>query len=275
MSQLLAHPKTQESLDAVVSDPRACYMLVGAARSGRLASALYVATKLHCGAQAGCTGCKRIMAGTDPDVLRVSPNEKGTITIEMAHNLVESLSKHPSRHGATRIVIIESAERMTIAAQNALLKVIEEPPAHTLFFVLLENAAAVLSTIASRCQTIYVRPLMVGQGSPEVTRLARGRAGFIMELASNPQLMESESELEAQAEALFRANTFERMVLVDKLATDKHKDQILDWLAYRVSVAARQQNGTSQALQSMQNYFIYSNAGVAGKHALMEMMIRL
>lgn len=269
MNPLVAHPKTKEGLDAIAANPRACYMLVGARYSGKLASALYVAKTLHCGGQEGCTGCKRIMVGTDPDVRRVAPNEKGTITIEMAHDLVSSLSKHPNRKGATRVVIIEAAERLTIPAQNALLKVIEEPPANTVFLLLLRDINGVLSTIKSRCQVVYVRPVA------DLPELARGRAGLAMELADHPELNDIQKDIISQAQNILSAQPFEKMLLVDKLSKDSNQDEIIDALAYLVSKAARDKNTTSQALQSMQNYFIYSNAGVASKHALMEMMIRL
>lgn len=248
-----------------MAHPKACYMLVGERYSGKLASARYVATLLHCSAQEGCTGCKRIMAGTDPDVLHISPNEKGTITIEMAHLLVESLSKHASRVGATRMVIIESAERMTIPAQNALLKVIEEPPANTIFMVLVTNTGGVLPTIQSRCQTIYIRPVA------GLDPLARGRAGLMMEDID----LAIQKDIQVRAQQIGAASPFERMLLADKLATDPNRAEILDWLAYEVSQNIRQQNGTSQALQSVQNYFIYGSAGIAQKHALMELMIQL
>lgn len=277
--QLLAHPKTQADLDMIIAHPRACYMLVGAPRSGRLASALYVARMLHCGGQEGCAGCKRIMAGTDPDVLRISPNDKGTITIEMAHDLVSSLGKHSSRKEATRVVVIESAERMTSAAQNALLKVIEEPPANTIFLLLVSNTKGVLATIKSRCQSVYIRPVSEEQikehGGIDLLEIARGRAGLVMDLMSSPEQNDINFNIISRAQEIMSASSFERMVLVDKLATDKNQDEIIDALAYLVCKAARTQNTPSQALQSMQNYFIYSNAGVAGKHALTEMMIRL
>jgi DNA polymerase III delta prime subunit len=254
MSQLIAHPKTKDDLDAIVEAPRACYMLVGARYSGKLASALYVANKLH---------------SSQFNRLHIKPNDKGTITIEMAHELIDSLSKKAHQKDAVRVVIIESAERMTIPAQNALLKSIEEPPANTMFLLLLSNVQGVLSTIRSRCQVIYMRPVA---GLPE---LARGRAGLAMELQDHPEQHDIQDAIISRAKEILSARPFDRMLLVDKLSTDKDQSEIIEALAYLASKAARGQNASSQALQSMQNYFIYSNAGVASKHALTEMMIRL
>jgi DNA polymerase III gamma/tau subunit len=268
MSQFIVHDKTKADLDAIVASPRASYMLVGGRWSGKRQSALYVAKMLHCGAQADCVGCRRIEAGTDPDVLRLTPNEKGSITIEMAHNLVDSLSKKSHRADANRVVIIESAEAMTIAAQNALLKVIEEPPAKTIFLLLIKNVQGLLATIKSRSQLIYMRPIKSDE-------LIRGRAGLAMELVNSPEQKDIQLYIQTRAEEIMSASTFDRIVLVDKLAADKDRNEIIDWVSHLVREAARNQNPTSQSLQSMQNYFIDTSAGVAGKHALTEMMIRL
>lgn len=255
MDQLIAHPKTKADLDAIIETPRACYMLVGPRYSGKLASALYVAERLGSG---------------QFDRLHIKPNEKGSITIEMAHDVVDSLSKKANRADTTRVVIIESAERMTIPAQNALLKLIEEPPAKTIFLLLLSNGKGVLPTIKSRSQLIYIRPV---DGLPE---LARGRAGLMKgpDIISDKYL-KIQKDIHDTAQEILSSSSFERMLLVDKLATDKNQAEIIDWLAYLVSRQARNQNATSQPLQSVQNYFIYSNANVANKHALTEMMIRL
>lgn len=223
-------------------------MLVEPRHGASLDNALNIAKQLHCGAQKGCVGCKRIMAGTDPDVIVVSPNEKNTITIEMAHDVVDKLGKRASRPDATRIVIIESTKQMTIAAQNTLLKVIEEPPAHTIFLLLAKTSNDVLATIKSRSQVVFIK-------ADESTVV-------------NPDII-------AQARTILSSSPFERILLVDKLSSDKELPHILDQLAIEVSLAVREQKASSQALKSMQNYFIDSNAGVANKHALTEMMIRL
>ncbi len=268
MNQFIAHDKTKADLDAIIASPKASYMLIGGRWSGKHQSALYVAKMLHCGAREGCTGCKRIEAGTDPDVLRISPNDKGSITIEMAHNLVTDLGKHAHQAGAHRIVVIESAEAMTVAAQNALLKVIEEPPARTIFLLLVNNVSNLLPTIKSRSQIVYMRPV-------ESEELVRGRAGLAMELEKSSHQKDIQKDIISRAKEILAASVFDRIVLADKLATDKDRAEIIDWLSYLVSQQARNQNPTSQSLQSMQNYFIDSNAGVASKHALTEMMIRL
>jgi len=146
--------------------------------------------------------------------------------------------------------------------------VIEEPPMQTIFLLLIRNLNGLLSTIKSRSQVIFMRPI-------ESNELIRGRAGLAMELQESAEQNDIQLSIKTRAEEIMSASNFERILLVDKLATDKDRDQIIDCLSYLVSKQARKQNPTSQSLQSMQNYFIDSNVGVAAKHALTEMMIRL
>lgn len=87
--------------------------------------------------------------------------------------------------------------------------------------------------------------------------------------------LDIQKDIRDSAQEILSAAPFERMLLVDKLATDKNLSEIVDWLAHLVSQSVKNKNASSQALQSMQNYFIYASANVASKHALTELMIRL
>lgn len=193
-------------------------MLVGEKGSGKLMSARYIAEKLKV---------------AKLDALHVKSNEKGSITIEMAHELLDNLGKHASQLNGYRTVIVESAEAMTIPAQNALLKVIEEPPARTIFLLLVSNSRSILSTIRSRCQTIYVRLLNEVPASHEVQQLARGRAGLAMELLdsakSNDIQMDIQNDIRKRAKEILEASPLERIVLVDKLAGESHQGVAIDF----------------------------------------------
>jgi DNA polymerase-3 subunit delta' len=59
-----------------------------------------------------------------------------------------------------RIAIVDAADDMNASAANALLKILEEPPHNTLFFVISHSPAKVLPTIRSRCQQISMKPLL-------------------------------------------------------------------------------------------------------------------
>lgn len=108
----------------------------------------------------------RILAGSDPNlfVLRRANDEKDpsklktVITVEEARKLKGFLSMS-STDGATRVVIIDSADEMNVQTANAILKVLEEPPANTVFLLVCHQPSRLLPTIRSRCRTLNLARL--------------------------------------------------------------------------------------------------------------------
>ncbi|TRZ64473.1 MAG: hypothetical protein D4Q79_01485 [Spirochaetia bacterium] len=88
------------------------------------------------------------------EFLAVSPDEKGTIGIEEIRNLKYFLWQKPIA-SLKRIVIIENAQALTAEAQNAALKIVEEPPERGLIIFLAKTAEDLLPTLNSRLQKIY------------------------------------------------------------------------------------------------------------------------
>jgi len=85
----------------------------------------------------------------------VAVSEKDSLGIETIKQLQEKVFLKPLR-GADKAIIIPDAQTLTIPAQNALLKLLEEPPEHTYLFLLTDNLESLLGTIKSRCQIIKV-----------------------------------------------------------------------------------------------------------------------
>ena len=96
------------------------------------------------------------LLGEHPDLILVPPD--GTqIKIDQIRDLKEYLSlKGVSKH---RVVIIDQAGKMNLQAQNALLKILEEPPEGTVFILIANNRGELLPTILSRCQVLEFKPL--------------------------------------------------------------------------------------------------------------------
>ena len=98
-----------------------------------------------------CDSCKKALGKNHPDIIMVNHEKPGTISIdEIREQVIHDVAIKPysSPH---KVYIIPDAEMMTVQAQNALLKTIEEPPEYAVIMLLTSNVDALLPTIQSRC----------------------------------------------------------------------------------------------------------------------------
>ncbi len=100
---------------------------------------------------------ERIRNRSHPDFTRLE-NADGDLGVDEMRGLPRLLA-FPPLEAVKRIVLIPEAASMTVQAANGLLKVLEEPPAHTMFFLLCRDPADLLRTIVSRCQVLRFAPL--------------------------------------------------------------------------------------------------------------------
>lgn len=107
-------------------------------------------TSLPLDACGTCASCRRIVRGVHPDVLLVEPGDMGSIKIEQIRDVVDRAGYRPFE-GRRRAVIIDEADAMVDAAQNALLKTLEEPPPASIFVLVSAMPDALLPTVLSRC----------------------------------------------------------------------------------------------------------------------------
>ncbi|TDX32287.1 DNA polymerase III delta prime subunit [Modicisalibacter xianhensis] len=99
-----------------------------------------------------CHACQMLKAGYHPDLMRVSPQEKSRqIRIDPIRE-VNGFVAQTAQQGGYRVVVLQPAEAMNVAAANALLKSLEEPGERTLFVLLADVPSRMLATIRSRCQ---------------------------------------------------------------------------------------------------------------------------
>lgn len=104
-----------------------------------------------CGA---CDACQLLATHNHPDLVIVQPEESGkTIKIEQIREVITNL-EHTSHQGGYKIVMIESAELLNIAAANALLKTLEEPAPDTIIILISAYSIMLTATIRSRCQIL-------------------------------------------------------------------------------------------------------------------------
>ncbi|MBU3093806.1 DNA polymerase III subunit delta' [Clostridium sp. CF011] len=92
---------------------------------------------------------------------RIEKN-KSTIGVNSIRALIEEINKKPYE-GVRKVIIIYNAHKMTVQAQNAFLKTIEEPPKNVIILLLCENLEVILDTIKSRCQIHKLKNLNVDE----------------------------------------------------------------------------------------------------------------
>jgi DNA polymerase-3 subunit delta' len=119
------------------------------------------ATDRPCGA---CAGCCQAIAGTHPDLLLISApmprkdSRKKDIGIDQARELKRFVQLQAVA-AARKMAVIDDADRLSLAAQNALLKTLEEPPGRAVVVLVTASPGALLTTVRSRCQRVLLRPL--------------------------------------------------------------------------------------------------------------------
>jgi DNA polymerase-3 subunit delta' len=105
-----------------------------------------------------CAACTRIARGVHPDVLIVSPGDNRSIKVDAVRDLVDRANFRPFE-GRRRVVIIDEADALVVAAQNGLLKTLEEPPSASGFILITSRPDALLPTVRSRCPQLRFRSL--------------------------------------------------------------------------------------------------------------------
>ncbi len=161
---------------------------------GKHSCALMIAKSLNCpNASAGdfcgeCTSCRKIAAGTHPDVMTITVEEDASqIKIEQIRRVLTMLDLQPLE-GRNKIFIIDPADRMTDGAANALLKGLEEPPENSFFILMTVNVHDLLLTVRSRSQVYNFTPLTLddirrhGVSDELVARWSEGSIGHALSL---------------------------------------------------------------------------------------------
>src|SRR3954464_9288230 len=100
-----------------------------------------------------CASCKRIARGVHGDVAAVTPGDAGAIKIEQVRDVIDRTIYRPFE-GRKRVTIFDDADALVPAAQNALLKTLEEPPPSSVFILVSSRSDALLPTVRSRCSQI-------------------------------------------------------------------------------------------------------------------------
>ncbi len=157
-----------------------------------------------------CGPCKRFLAGTHPDVLVLDPRAAGEESLKLNRIAERDDSPGPTvggfltlkaGEGGYRVVIVRDAELMNAAAQNALLKTLEEPAARVVLALVTSRPRQLLETVRSRCVALSCAPLAQdemeailgdlaagGERRAELMSWGRGAPGRVLELVARDML---------------------------------------------------------------------------------------
>lgn len=146
-----------------------CYLLCGPEGSGKKTLAAILAQTLQCEAAepacGHCNICRKIGMGIHPDVITIDDPDKKTVPVELVRQLQADAFVHPNE-GKRKIYIIPRAQDLSDSAQNALLKLIEEPPAYAVFLLLTTSREKLLPTVRSRSVELRLEPVSWQQAQP-------------------------------------------------------------------------------------------------------------
>ncbi|MFF0489506.1 DNA polymerase III subunit delta' [Nocardia sp. NPDC004068] len=161
------------------------WLFTGPPGSGRSVAALCFAAALQCTDPGTpgcghCHACTTTMAGTHGDVRRVVPEGLSIGTKEM-REIVQVAARRPST-GRWQVVVVEDADRLTEAAGNVLLKVVEEPPERTVFLLCAPSVDPedISITLRSRCRHVH----LVTPSVPAIAQVLRERDGLDADTAA-------------------------------------------------------------------------------------------
>ena len=114
-----------------------------------------------------CGTCAACQKAVSPDVTEVG-GDGTSLSVDTIRRLREDAFLLPNE-SAYRVMILAEAQAMTPQAQNALLKILEEPPAHLLFILTCDSRTALLETIRSRCVCLTLAPTTWEEAEPVLT----------------------------------------------------------------------------------------------------------
>lgn len=189
-----------------------------------------------------CHSCKQALSDNQPDIIRVTHEKPNSISVDDIRSQINNDVAIKPYSSPYKVYIVNEAEKMTVQAQNAILKTLEEPPEYAVIILLTTNVNALLPTILSRCVVLNMKPvaddlvrkylmeeMQVPDYKAEVcVAFARGNIGKAKMLAS------SEDFENVKAEALSLLKYIQDMELTEIVAAIKkindYKMDVNDYL---------------------------------------------
>jgi DNA polymerase-3 subunit delta' len=221
---------------------RQSYLIVGIPSIGKMQFARALAMALNCTAEdpakrpcGECRSCRLIISGNHSDMVYSElDSNTGSLKIEALRDVMKRLSLKPYE-SRFRIAIIEDFDHAKGPAQDAILKTLEEPPDHAVLLLLATSTEQVLSTILSRCQKVYLRPVPLDTlqeiltstygAAPDqaqlLARLSGGRIGWAIDALREEDILAQRNTALDLLEKILDSNRAVRFDLSNNLAKDR------------------------------------------------------
>jgi hypothetical protein len=278
----LLHPLTVRWLSQAAVTPSGAYIFHGGDSHGKATAAKELADVLNKD------------AASVSYLTVVTLEDKASIGIEQIRRLQANLALRAYSSSGQRIILIDGAQRLTVEAQNALLKLMEEPPAATIIILTVTDPERLLPTVRSRSQNVYFPPLaqeviaaylsehdgVPGPLAAELASLSNGAIGLARRLAADETELETYRRLDSLGTELLEAPIFTRLVTARQLTDAKAPLAILvNRLQYRLQEALR--DGSSDGglqvgrLEAITRFWRRLEANVTPRLALESLLLEV
>lgn len=218
-----------------------------------------------------CHACTEAMASTNPDIIFVEHDKgsdgkpKKTIGVEAARNVSADALKKP--YGKKKkVYIIPDGENLTVEAQNALLKTIEEPPEYVVFIIVIPSASMLLQTIVSRAAIVSFNPVSseriqqyIAEKYPEdlpraafLARYCEGVPGTVDKIIADEAFEELRTKSLDELANLISTNPSDAFKVQDFIKANPDKvSEITDmWLSFLRDIAIIHCHGNDMLINS-------------------------
>ena len=165
--KLLGNDQLKENLRAARRKGRLShfYLLSGPRGAGKHTLAELIAAAMLCQEPDGpcgvCRHCRKLLSGNHPDYITLDDPTKKTVPVDLFREARSDMFVRPNE-GDKKIYLFPRAQDLGLPGQNALLKVLEEPPSYGVFLLLTDNPEKLLPTVRSRCVELKLRALPEG-----------------------------------------------------------------------------------------------------------------
>ncbi len=297
---LLGNERLKENLTGSLSRGRIShfYLISGPAGSGKRTLARLLASAILCGGPhrpcGSCAACRKVMQGNHPDFITVEDPEHKNVAVKIVRQYREDIFIRPNE---SDYKIYLFPQELGIEGQNALLKILEEPPSYGVFILLTDNPQKLLPTVRSRCTELALQALPdktllaalareFPDAAPDDLKAAALRSGGWLGQAK--ELLESGGETAPQTEGFLRSfaardalGLVQTLTPMEKWKRDALADMLSQWIglleqalacrsglpapsaAVRELSAARTSLELMQGLQNLKKALEYTQSNVS------------